>query len=79
MNMWNPRPKYIGINFDADIFTMAIELIFVNPSQLYHQYSTVFLIGYFHHLIFRDEILFFSYLKLIRYGGENYSCRIVKD
>lgn len=53
--MWYPRPKYTGTNFNADIFIIVAQLIFVNPLQLYHQYSMVFLIGYFHYIIFRDE------------------------
>lgn len=55
LNMWYPRPKYTGTNFNADVFIIVAQLIFVNPLQLYHQYSMVFLTGYFHYLIFRDE------------------------
>lgn len=24
LNMWNPRPKYIGTNFNADIFIVVV-------------------------------------------------------
>lgn len=79
--MWYPRPKYTGTNFNADIFIIVAQLIFLNPLQLYHQYSMVFLIGYFHYIILEMKVLtlFFSCLQLIRYVSKNFCYRKAKE